>query len=139
MYDDDLCFFFCPSLSGLKELLTVFSRYTAAHDIVFSVKYCNEFKPELSVAGRVIKFVNSIKYLGVFQISTLIDDCDILRQVKYLYAVGNLLRSKFLKCSAHIKKYILFCAHGCALYASQLWCCYSYESYRRLRVSYNDF
>ena len=31
-----------------------------------------------------------------------------------------------------------FRAHCCALYASQLWCCYTHESYRRLRVSYND-
>ena len=34
---------------------------------------------------------------------------------------------------------MLFRAHCSTLYASQLWCCYTYESYRRLRVSYNDF
>ena len=33
---------------------------------------------------------------------------------------------------------MLFRAYCCTLYASQLWCCYIYESYRRLRVSYND-
>ena len=33
---------------------------------------------------------------------------------------------------------MLFRAHCCTLYASQLWCCYTYKSYRRLRVSYND-
>ena len=33
---------------------------------------------------------------------------------------------------------MLFRAYCCALYASQLWCCYTHESYRRLRVSYND-
>ena len=33
---------------------------------------------------------------------------------------------------------MLFRAHCCALYASQLWYCYTHESYRRLRVSYND-
>jgi len=118
MYADDLCCF-CPRLSGLKKLLTVCLSYAAAHNIVFnvnksfgimfSVKYCNEFKPDLPLAGNVIKFVNSVKYLGVFQTSTLTDDCDIV-----------------YKCSTRIKN-MLFCA----LYASQLWCCYSYESYRR--------
>ena len=33
---------------------------------------------------------------------------------------------------------MLFRAHCCTLYASQLWCCYTYKSDRRLRVSYND-
>ena len=104
---------------------------------MFGVKYCKDFKPKLSLDGKTIKFVDSVKYLGVFLTDTLSDDCDITRQIKYLYAVGNSLRSKFHKCSTHIKN-ILFRAHGCTLYASQLWCCYTYESYRRLRVSYYD-
>jgi len=49
-------------------------------------------------------------------------------QAKYLYVIGNSLRSKFLKCFTRIKN-MLFRAHCCALYASQLRCSYSYESY----------
>ena len=146
MYADDLrCF--CPSLSGLNELLAVCSKYAVARNIVFNasksfgmmfgVKYRKDFKPKLSLDGKIIKFVDSVKYLGVFLTDTLSDDCDITRQVKYLYAVGNSLRSKFQKCSIHIKN-MLFRAHCCTLYASQLWCCYTCESYRRLRVSYSD-
>ena len=146
MYADDLCCF-CPSLSGLNELLAVCSKYAVAHNILFNssksygmrfrVKYCKDLKPKLSLDGKIIKFVDSAKYLGVFLTDKLSDDCDITRQVKYLYAVGNSLRSKFHKCSIHIKN-MLFRAHCCTLYASQLWCCYTYESYRHLRVSYND-
>ena len=33
---------------------------------------------------------------------------------------------------------MLYLGHCCTLYASQLRCCYTYESYRRLQVSYND-
>ena len=104
MYADDLCCF-CPSLSGLNELLDVCSKYAVAHNIVFNasksygmmfrVKYCKDFKPKLSLDGKIIKFVDSVKYLGVFLADTLSDDCDITRQIKYLYAVGNSLRSKF--------------------------------------------
>ena len=71
--------------------------------MMFGVKYCKDFKPKLSLDGKIIKFVDSVKYLGVFLTDTLSDDCDITRQVKYLYAVGNSLRSKFQKCSIHIK------------------------------------
>ena len=140
MYADDLCCF-CPSRTGLNELLAVCSKYAAAHNIVFNacksygmmfrVKYCKGFKPNLSLDGKIIKFVDSVKYLGVFLTDTLSDDCDITRQIKYLYAVGNSLRCKFHKYSIHIKN-MLFRAHCCALSASQLWCCYTHESYRRL-------
>ena len=146
MYADDLCCF-CPSLSGLNELLAVCSKYAVAHDIVFNastsygmmfgVKYCKDFKPKLSLDGKITKFVDFLKYLGVFLTDTLSDDCDIARQVKYLYAVGNSLRSKFHNHSIHIKNK-LFRAHWCISGANQLWCCYTYESYWRLRVSYND-
>ena len=56
---------------------------------MFGVKYCKDFKPKLSLDGKIIKFVDSVKYLGVFLTDTLSDDCDISRQVKYLYAVGR--------------------------------------------------
>ena len=232
---------------------------------MFGGKYCKDFKPKLSLDGKIIKFVDSVKYLGVFLTDTLSDDFDIARQVKYLYAVGSSLRSKFQKCSIHQRwsrghkargqgqghkknprprprtafprtdtleakakdqghkrkcsqkkssqkffkrspqknvfqiifqallriltiqkivlsssrgqanfrgleaskprprtskcvledvleakdvlehstsaihiKNVLFRAHCCTLCVNQLWCCYTYESYRRLRVSYND-
>ena len=105
--------------------------------MMFEVKYCKDFKPKLSLDGKIIKFVDSVKYLGVFLTDTSSDDFDIARRAKYLYAVGNSLCSKFYKFSIHIKN-MLFLAHCCTLYASQLWCCYIYESYRHLRVSCND-
>ena len=44
MYADDLCCF-CPSLSGLNELLAACSKYAVAHNIVFnaSKSYCMMF------------------------------------------------------------------------------------------------
>ena len=129
MYADDLCCF-CPSLSGFNELLAVCWKRAVAHNIAFNagklygmmfgVKYCKDFKPKLSLDGKIIKFVDSVKYLGVFLTDTLSDDCDITCHIKYLYAVGNSLRSKSHKCSIHIKN-TLFRAHCCTLYASQLW------------------
>ena len=86
MYADDLCCF-CPSLSVLNELLAACSKYAVAQNIasnasksygmMFGVKYCKDFKPKLSLDGKIIKFVDSVKYLGVFLIDILSDDCDI--------------------------------------------------------------
>ena len=74
VYADDLCCF-CPSLSGLNELPAVGSKYAVVHNIVFNasksygmifgVKYCKNFKPKLSLDGKIINFVDSVKYLGV--------------------------------------------------------------------------
>ena len=44
-----------------------------------------------------------MKNWDVFLTDTLSDDCDIARQVEYLYAVGNSLRIEFYKCSIHIE------------------------------------
>ena len=116
MYADDLCCF-CPSLSGLNELLAVCSKYAVAHNILFNasksygmmfrVKYSEDFKPKLSLDGKIIKLVDSVKSLGVFLTDTLSDDCDITRQVKYLYAVGNSLRSKFHLVFYSYQKYVI--------------------------------
>jgi len=108
MYADDLCCF-CPSMAGLRDLVDICSHYAISHDIIFNakksvgvlfhVKFCKNFKPDLWIAGKLIDFVNSVKYLGVFLTNNLSDDLDVMRQVKYLYAAGNTLRSKFSRCS----------------------------------------
>ena len=79
MYADDLCCF-CPSLSGPNELPALCSKYAVAHNILFNpsksygmmfrVKYCKDFKPKLSLDGKIIKFVDSVKYLGVTAVTS---------------------------------------------------------------------
>ena len=75
MYADDLCCF-CSSLQEPDEILAVCSQYVVAHDILFNasksygmmfgVKYCKDIKPKLSLNGKIVKFVDSVKQLGVF-------------------------------------------------------------------------
>jgi len=62
------CVVFVQVHQGVRNYLLFAQDNTAAHNIVFnvnnsfgmmfSVKYCNEFKPELCLAGKVITFVN---------------------------------------------------------------------------------
>ena len=75
---------FCLCLSGLNELLAVCSKYAIAHNIVFNasksydvmfgVKYCKDFKPKLSLDGKIITFADSVKYLNLFLSNTLSND-----------------------------------------------------------------
>ena len=43
-------------------------------------------------SDTTISFVNSVGYLGVQLNSNLLDDDDILRQVRFLYGTGNKLK-----------------------------------------------
>ena len=54
-----------------------------------------------------IRFVDSVKYLGVYLSSTLNDDDDIARQVQYMYCCANMLKYQFYRCSRIVKN-ILF-------------------------------
>ena len=82
---------------SLNELLAGCSKCIVAHIIVFNAiksygimsavkKYCKVYN-QPSRDGKIVKFVNLLKYLGVFLTDTLSDDCEVAYQVKYLYVV----------------------------------------------------
>ena len=65
------------------------------------------FLLEFYIAGNLINFSNSVKYLGIYLNQSLTDDNDIMRQVKCLYTTGNKLRSDFLSVLYPLKIYCL--------------------------------
>ena len=83
-----------------------------------------------------IRFVNEIKYLGVFLNFKSRDDEDINRQVCYLYVTANRLKTCFYKCSTKIKN-VLFRTYCSSMYACQLWNKFLSSSLKRIRVAYN--
>ena len=93
--------------------------------------------PTLILNHNKIRFVNSVKYLGVYLSSTLNDDDDIARQVRYIYCCANMLKYRFYQCSRIVKNN-LFRSYCTSFYSSQLWCKYSKNAIYRLRVAYND-
>ena len=129
LFADDLCCM-VPSLDGLQSLVNVCSEYAVANDIVFN---CNKSfgvlftprklqfsrQPKLVLNNKLIKFVHSVKYLGVNLCSTLSDDEDIRRQVRSLYCHANMLKNRFLKCSRIVKN-SLFCSYCTSFYSDQL-------------------
>ena len=85
----------------------------------------------------IIRFVKTVKYLGVYLDSSLADENDINRQVRSLYCTANKLKQNFIRCSSSVKN-ILFRSYCMTFYASQVWCNYRPSSLKRLRVAYND-
>ena len=143
LFADDLCHFFA-SLTGLQDLVDVCNADASSHDIVFN--YCKSarglfspknFKlskpPFLLLGLDKVEFVDRVKYLGIIMDSSSNENCDISRQTKALYCIGNKLRSKFSLCSTHVKN-ILFKSYCMSLYGSSLWHNYNSYSIRRLRA-----
>ena len=137
---------FAQGFDGLQDLVNVCFKYTESHYIVFNaskytgmiflVPFSKYFSSKLYIAGNSINFSNSVKYLGIHLNQSLTGGIDIMRQVTFLYTAGNKLRSDFSKCSVSIKNN-LFRTHCSCFYASQLWCNFKSERFRRLRVAYD--
>ena len=83
-YSDDLCLV-AHTAMALQQIINFCYDYGAEHEIVFNAKKsdCVVFKPKryrlncstVSLAGTVIRNVNSIKYLTVFLTDNLQDYC----------------------------------------------------------------
>ena len=117
LFANDLCCF-SPSLTGLQDLVDECNAYASSHDIVFnyrksarvlfSPKNFKLSKPPFLLLGLdKIEFVDRVKYLGIIMDSSSNENCDISRQTRALYCIGNKLRSKFSLCSTYVKN-ILF-------------------------------
>ena len=108
MFADDLCVF-SPSVKGLRKLVNVCKEYAVNNCIIFNndktvgmiyqnKKFKVNVEPNIILDGRCIKFVNLVKYLGILITNDLHNNLDINRHLRYLYCVGNTLRSKFHNC-----------------------------------------
>ena len=92
--------------------------------------------PDIRLDQCRIEYVNQFKYLGHIIDSTFTDDSDISKEIRNLYARGNMLTKQF-KCIGDEVKIQLFKTYCYPLYCSSLWNNYRAASLRRLRVAYN--
>ena len=91
-------------------------------------------EPNIILNGICIKFVNSLKYLGVLITNDLFDDLDINRHLRCLYCVGNTLRSKFHNSSSQVKN-VPFRSYCMSMYSVHLWCKFKISSLNRVRIA----
>ena len=146
MYADDLVLL-APSMRALQTLLDTCSTYAEDNDITYNALksacmcirpsiFKSDFKPVFVLPGKVLKNVDSNKYLGVQIESNQKDDASMNAQRVNMYCRGNIIIRKFKHCSDNVKTQ-LFQSYCTNFYCAPLWCNYSAESFRQVKVAYN--
>lgn len=147
LYADDSVIL-APSPYALQVLLNVCETFALSNDMVYNVKktvaMCIKprcFKdltvPSIFLYGKELSWVDEHKYLGIFITSCQSDFRDIRRQMRAIYARGNILIRKFGKCSVEVKLQ-LFRSYLGNMYCSELWSHYKETEMKRLRIAYNN-
>ena len=137
-----------PSPYALQQLLNVCEVYARNYEMCYNAKKTacmviypkamkNMCPPRLYLNSKELSWVAEHKYLGIFVTSNNCDDRDIQRQVHATYCRGNVLISKFRKCTEDVKTQLFnsFCSN---FYACHLWSNFHDNVYRRIRVAYNN-
>ena len=147
-YADDTVLI-APSPAALQLLISTCEQYAKDNELVFNdtKTVCmtvgskavlrDIFIPDLYLDNKKLSWVDEHKYLGVWITSDFSDNKDIKRQIRSIYSAGNMVISKFRKCTDTVKLQ-LFKSYCSSLYCSHLWIDYSTDIYHKLRVAYNN-
>ena len=111
LYADDICLL-APTASAMQTLLDACYEYGIDNDILFNPikSVCTVFKPKayklylptFFIGSDALKFIKESKYLGFTFNDSKSDDCDMLRQMRLLYAKSNQLLRTFSHCSTDV-------------------------------------
>ena len=145
-YADDAVLL-APSPSAMQKLLAICDKFASEHELVYNVKksvlMCvkprwlkNLSIPAMYLDGKQLKIVHEQKYLGVFLTDTMKDDCDIKRQIRSIYARGNVLIKRF-KFSSNEIKCKLFKAYCASFYCISQWRNFTSSVFRKIKSAYN--
>jgi hypothetical protein len=147
LYADDSCII-ASTPAALQKLLKLCCEYADDNTIIYNENktkcMCfkpkslnNLFVPSLFLNSVKLKFVSTLKYLGVMLSHDLHDDEDLGRHRRYLYAKGNMLIKNFQECSDEVK-YHLFKTFCHNVYGGHLWTVYKAQSMNKLNVAFNN-
>ena len=146
-YADDLVLI-SPSPAALQSLINMCQTYANNNEIIYNVKKttCMCIKPKvlknmrvpnIYLNGKKLLWVEHQKYLGVFLCNDKSDNKDLSRGSRAIYTRGNILLSKFSKCSIEVKR-CLFKTYLSDFYCNQLWCDYTAQMLRKVKTAFND-
>ena len=128
---------------ALQYLKSICEQYAKANELLFNMKksVCMSIIPKtmsklitvpnLYLNNEKIEWVSMQKYLGLYITCDNRYDTDIRRQVKSTYSRGNMIFSKFRKCSSDVKVQ-LFKSFCTSVYCSSLWCHFTKKSLTKL-------
>ena len=147
MFADDLVLV-SPSTRGLSILLYECEKYGIECDILFNPKKSavmfikpefmkNVKMPDFKINDTIIDVVNKYTYLGHIICESLLDDLDIARQRKKIFAQGNCLLRKFYMCTIDVKV-TLFKSYCSSFYTAQLWTNYTQNAINKLYIAYHN-
>ncbi len=145
-FADDFCLL-ATSIHALKRLLSLCEEYASEHRIIFnpSKTVCQCFvprsfdvtRPRIVFCGKVIKWSDSVPYLG-YDISCWDRDInELVRRRRDIYVRSNIISSRFRICSFEVKKY-LFSTYFNSIYCMSLWCPVKPALLHKVKVAYND-
>ena len=93
--------------------------------------------PIIRLDGHRLKFVEEFPYLGQIITKKLSDSSDMEHRRRKLCALGNMITRRFAFCNLDTKL-ALFRSFFYSVYGCTLWCNFTQENLRRLRVVHND-
>ena len=102
----------------------------------FKRKQLKVSSPSFFLCKSKIPMVEQCRYLGT-TISIKKSDLDLKRQMRKMYANGNLLLRKFSKCSINVKCY-LFKTYCSNLYCAPMWFDCTKTALKKWKVAYNN-
>ena len=105
--------------------------------MVIMSKLCKNYSiPDFILDGAKLMLVNKHKYLGVILSCDQKDDLDIRRQIRILYARGNMIIKFFRHCSKEVKC-TLFKTYCTNSYCSHLWRFFNSRTLSSCKVAFN--
>ena len=123
-----------PSVAALQRILNVCTQFAVLNDIRYSVgvngksmcmacwpqNFSLKFSPTLYLAGVLLNFVQEYEYLGYTITCDQLDDKEVLKRTRKLYASGNMIINKFRNSNINVK-ITMFKTYFSCIYASVLW------------------
>ena len=146
-YADDSCLL-APSPAGLQSLVDICVDYSIGNTLIYNKtkskcmcfkpsKRKNLYLPNIWLNDKILEYVETFKYLGVFISNSSKDLDDMLRHRGYIYSRGNFLINRFMSCTNTVKQH-LFKTFLFNMYGSQLWCNFTKCALQKLKVAYNN-
>jgi hypothetical protein len=137
-----------PSPTGLQHLINICQKYAYNNEIIYNVKktICMCVKPKklkhlpvpnVFLNDKQLYWTYDHKYLGVFVSSDRSDCRDMLRELRAIYARGNLLLRNFRRCTVPVKEHI-FKTYFSDFYCNQLWCDYPMHMFKKVKTAFNN-
>ena len=107
--------------------------------MVFMPKNCSRIISRSFIPFRIghtcLQFVSKFKHLGHCIDNGLVDNDDVLREVRNMFIRSNVLIRKFKRCSVYVKT-ILFKSYCICLYDAALWTHYNVYILNKLKSCY---